>query len=338
MTVKGDDMGFIERMKDEARSKMLKLVLPEGKDARVLNAAKILIEEDLVAEVALVGNEDTIRTNAKSEGITLTDRTPVIDPVKSAKLDAYAAEYYELRKAKGMTEEQAREQIQDVLHWGAMMVRMGDSNAMVAGAENSTGAVASAALKIIKTAPGVKNASSCFVMDKPGTDWGYNGSLIMADCGFIIDPTAEQLADIAIAAADSCRCFLLTEPKIALLSFSTMGSASHETVDRVTKALEIIKSTHPELEIDGELQLDAAIIPEIGQRKAPGSKVAGYANTLIFPNLNAGNIGYKLTQRFGGFDAYGPVFQGFAKPVSDLSRGCNINDIVNISLATINKK
>ena len=338
MTVKGDDMGFIERMKDEARSKMLKLVLPEGKDARVLNAAKILIEEDLVAEVALVGNEDTIRTNAKSEGITLTNRTPVIDPVKSAKLDAYAAEYYELRKAKGMTEEQAREQIQDVLHWGAMMVRMGDSNAMVAGAENSTGAVASAALKIIKTAPGVKNASSCFVMDKPGTDWGYNGSLIMADCGFIIDPTAEQLADIAIAAADSCRCFLLTEPKIALLSFSTMGSASHETVDRVTKALEIIKSTHPELEIDGELQLDAAIIPEIGQRKAPGSKVAGYANTLIFPNLNAGNIGYKLTQRFGGFDAYGPVFQGFAKPVSDLSRGCNINDIVNISLATINKK
>ena len=331
-------MGFIERMKDEAKSKMLKLVLPEGKDIRVLNAAKILIEENLVSEVAIVGDENTIRANAKAEGITLNNRIPVIDPSKSDKLDAYAAEYFELRKKKGITEEQARDQIKDVLHWGAMMVRMGDSNAMVAGAENSTGAVASAALKIVKTAPGVKNASSCFVMDKPGTDWGHNGSLIMGDCGFIIEPTAEQLADIAIASAESCRCFLLTEPKIALLSFSTKGSASHETVDRVTKALEIIRSTHPELEVDGELQLDAAIIPEVGQKKAPGSKVAGYANTLIFPNLNAGNIGYKLVQRFGGFDAYGPIFQGFAKPVSDLSRGCNINDIVNISLATINKK
>ncbi len=175
-------------------------------------------------------------------------------------------------------------------------------------------------------------------MDKPGTEWGHNGSLIMADCGFIIDPTAEQLADIAMAAAASCRDFLLTEPKIAMMSFSTKGSASHETVDRVTQALEIVKKTQPDLEIDGELQLDAAIIEEVGQRKAPGSKVAGFANTLIFPNLNAGNIGYKLVQRFGGFDAYGPVFQGFAKPVSDLSRGCNINDIVNISLATINKK
>ena len=331
-------MGFIDRMKEEARAKMKKLVLPEGKDSRVLNAAKILIEENLVSEVALVGDEDEIMANAKAEGITLTDRTPIFNPSKSDKLDAYAAEYYELRKAKGMTEEQAKEQIQDILHWGAMMVRMGDSDAMVAGAINSTGAVASAALKVIKTAPGVKNASSAFVMDKPGSQWGHNGSFIMADCGFIIDPTAEQLADIAMAAAESCRCFLLTEPKIAMMSFSTKGSASHETVDRVTQALEIVKKAQPDLEIDGELQLDAAIIEEVGQRKAPGSKVAGFANTLIFPNLNAGNIGYKLVQRFGGFDAYGPVFQGFAKPVSDLSRGCNINDIVNISLATINKK
>lgn len=331
-------MGFIDRMKDEARAKMLNLVLPEGKDERIIKAAKILIDENLVKEVALVGDEDVIKKNADSAGVKLVDRIVVINPAKSSKLDDYAKEYYELRKSKGTTEDQARAEIQDVLYWGAMMVRKGDSNSMVAGAENSTGAVASAALKIIKTAPGVKNASSCFVMDKPGSEWGYNGSLIFSDCGFIIDPTSEQLADIVVAAADSCRCFLLTEPKIAMLSFSTKGSAEHETVDRVTKALEIVKSTHPELDIDGELQLDAAIVEVVGQRKAPGSKVAGFANTLIFPNLNAGNIGYKLTQRFGGFDAYGPIFQGFAKPVSDLSRGCNINDVVNISLATINKK
>lgn len=331
-------MGFIERMKDEARAKMLKLVLPEGEDIRIIKAAKILIEENLVAEVALVGDENIIKKAADEQGVKLNDRIPVINPAKSPKLDEYAAEYYELRKSKGTTEEQARKEIQDVLYWGSMMVRKGDSNAMVAGAVNSTGAVASAALKVIKTAPGVKNASSCFIMDKPGSTWGHNGSMIFADCGFIIDPTAEQLADIAIAAAESCRCFLLTEPRISLLSFSSKGSAAHETVDRVAKALEIVKASYPDLDIDGELQLDASIIPEIGQRKAPGSKIAGYANTLIFPNLGAGNIGYKLVERFGGFSAYGPVFQGFAKPVSDLSRGCNTNDVVNISLATINKK
>lgn len=331
-------MGFIDRMKTEARAKMLKLVLPEGKDSRIISAAKILIDEKLVSEVALVGDEDVIKKSADSAGVKLVDKIVIINPEKSPKRDEYVKEFYELRKSKGITMEQAAEEMKDVLHWGAMMVRKGESNAMVAGAEHSTGAVASTSLKIIKTAPGVKNASSCFVMDKPGSEWGYQGSMIFADCGFIIEPTAEQLADIVIAAADSCRCFLLTEPKIGMLSFSTKGSASHETVDRVTEALNIVKKSHPELEIDGELQLDAAVVPEVGQRKAPGSKVAGYANTLIFPNLNAGNIGYKLTQRFGGFDAYGPIFQGFAKPVSDLSRGCNINDVVNIALATINKK
>ncbi len=237
-----------------------------------------------------------------------------------------------------MTEEQADKEIRNVLYWGSMMVKKDEAYAMVAGAENSTGAVISAALKIIKTAPGIKTASSCFIMDKPGSEWGHNGSFIMADCAVIIDPTSEQLADIVLAAADSCRSYLLTEPKIAMLSFSSKGSASHETVDRGTKALELVKAAAPDLEVDGELQLDASIIAEIGQRKAPGSKVAGYANTLIFPNLNAGNIGYKLTERFGGFAAYGPVLQGFAKPVCDLSRGCNANDIVYSSLATINKK
>ena len=331
-------MGFIDRMKTEARAKMLKLVLPEGKDTRIISAAKILIDEKLVSEVTLVGDEDVIKKSADSAGVKLIDKIVIINPAKSPKLNDYAKEYFELRKNKGITIEQATEEMKDVLHWGAMMVRKGDANAMVAGAENSTGAVASASLKIIKTAPGVKNASSCFVMDKPGSEWGYNGSMIFADCGLLIAPDVRQLADITIAAADSCRCFLLTEPKIAMLSFSSKGSASHETVDIVTGALELVKKEYPNLAIDGELQLDAAVVPEVGERKAPGSKVAGYANTLIFPNVNAGNIGYKLTQRFGGFDAYGPIFQGFAKPVSDLSRGCNINDVVNIALATINKK
>ena len=331
-------MGFIDRMKTEARAKMLKLVLPEGKDSRIISAAKILVDENLVSEVALVGDENVIKKTADAAGVKLVDRIVIYNPEKSSKLEDYAKEYYELRKSKGTTLEQAHKEIKEVLHWGAMMVRKGDANAMVAGAEFSTGAVASASLRIIKTAPGVKNASSCFVMDKPGSDWGHQGSMIFSDCGVLIEPDARQLADIVIAAAESCRCFLLTEPKIAMLSFSTKGSASHETVDRVNAAMAIVQKECPDLCIDGELQLDAAVIPEVGQRKAPGSKVAGYANTLIFPNVNAGNIGYKLTQRFGGFDAYGPIFQGFAKPVSDLSRGCNINDVVNIALATINKK
>ncbi|MCP5514600.1 MAG: phosphate acetyltransferase [Spirochaetales bacterium] len=331
-------MGFIERMKEEARAKMLKLVLPEGRDSRVITAAKTLIDENLISEVFLVGDDNEIRKNADSIGVKLNDRIIIVNPEKSPNRDEYVNEYYELRKHKGMTEAQAAEEMKGVLSWGAMMVRKDVAYAMVAGAENSTGAVISAALKIIKTAPGIKTASSCFIMDKPGSKWGHNGSLIMADCAVIIDPTSEQLADIVLAAADSCRSYLLTEPKIAMMSFSTKGSATHETVDRVTKALEIVKAASPDLDVDGELQLDASIIPEVGQRKAPGSKVAGYANTLIFPNLNAGNIGYKLTQRFGGFEAYGPVLQGFAKPVSDLSRGCNANDIVYSSLATINKK
>ena len=331
-------MGFIDRMKAEALKNQKKLVLPEGTDKRVINAAKILADEGLVAEVWLVGDEGAVLDAAKKEGVKIDGRIKLVDPTKSALIDAYANEYYELRKAKGMTPEQAHKEMMNPLYWGAMMVRKGDCDAMVAGAVNTTGAVASSALKVIKTAPGIKTASSCFIMEKQGTDWGYEGSYILADCAVIIEPDANQLADIVLAAADSCRSFLLTEPKIAMLSFSSKGSASHETVDKVTQALAIVKEKAPDLKVDGELQLDAAIIPEVAARKAPGSSVAGSPNTLIFPNINAGNIGYKLMQRFGGFEAYGPIFQGFAKPVSDLSRGCNTTDIVYTALGTINKK
>ncbi|MCQ2604378.1 MAG: phosphate acetyltransferase [Spirochaetia bacterium] len=331
-------MGFIDRMKAEALKNQKKLVLPEGTDSRIIKAAKILADDGLVSEVWLVGDQDEVAKAAKANDVKIAGRIMVADPAKSSLIEAYANEYYELRKAKGMTLENALKEMQNPLYYGAMMVRKGDADAMVAGAVNTTGAVASAALKVIKTAPGIKTASSCFIMEKEGTDWGYQGSYILADCAVIIEPDANQLADIVLAAADSCRSFLLTEPKIAMLSFSSKGSAKHETVDKVTQALEIVKQKDPTLKVDGELQLDAAIIPEVGARKAPGSPVAGSPNTLIFPNINAGNIGYKLMQRFGGFEAYGPIFQGFAKPVSDLSRGCSATDVVYTALGTINKK
>lgn len=331
-------MGFIDRMTEQALKNQKKLVLPEGTDKRVINAAKILSDKGLIAEVWLVGDEAEIQAAAQAEGVVLDGRIKIADPAKSPMMDDYANEYYELRKAKGMTEEQARKEMLNPLYWGAMMVRKGDCDAMVAGAVNTTGAVASAALKVIKTAPGIKTASSCFLMEKLGTDWGHEGSYILADCAVIIEPDANQLADITLAAAKSCEAFLLTEPKIAMLSFSSKGSASHETVDKVTQALAIVKEKAPTLKVDGELQLDAAIIPEVGLRKAPGSEVAGKCpNTLIFPNINAGNIGYKLMQRFGDFEAYGPFFMGFAKPVSDLSRGCSTTDIVYTALGTINQ-
>lgn len=216
-----------------------------------------------------------------------------------------------------------------------MMVRRGDADAMVAGAENSTGNVLLAAFQIIKTAPGTRSASSCFVMRLPDASWGVDGHMIFSDCATIPDPTVEQLAEITMSAAQSCRDFLRAEPKVAMLSYSTKGSAKGESVDRVLAALEIVKQREPGLAVDGELQLDAAIVAAVGEKKAPGSPVAGGANTLIFPDLDAGNIGYKLVQRLAKADAYGPFLQGFAKPVSDLSRGCSVEDIVTTAAVTL---
>ena len=241
----------------------------------------------------------------------------------------------ELRKHKGVTRQQAEEAMNNPLNWGAMMVHTGAAHAMVAGADNSTANVLRAALTVIRTAPGIKVASSCFVMKMTDPKWGIDGHMIFSDCATVPNPDPDQLSEIAIAAADSCKVFLQAEPLVALLSFSTKGSASDPMVDKVVKAVELVRSKRPDLMVDGEMQLDAAIVPVVAQKKAPGSPVAGKANVIVFPDLNSGNIGYKLVERFSGAKTYGPFLQGFRKPVSDLSRGCSIADVVNTSAVTL---
>lgn len=324
-------MDFVQRQKFLAKKNQKHIVLPEGYELRTLQAAKILVSENLAAKITLLGDPKEIEAVAFEANLDL-DPTffVVINPQKDdKKLEQYAQEYVRLRQHKGKTLEQARIDMQKVLNYGAMMVRLSDADCMVAGADHTTGDVLRAGFEIIKTAPNVKYASSCFVMDVADKNLGADGLLIFADCATIPNPNAEQLAEISIAACESCRNFLRVEPICALLSFSTYGSANHSDVDKVVEAVRLVKNKRPDLNVDGELQLDAALVGSVAKKKAPNSSVAGKANTLIFPDLQSGNIGYKLVQRFAKAGAYGPFMQGFARPISDLSRGATVEDIIN---------
>ncbi|MCL2197006.1 MAG: phosphate acetyltransferase [Treponema sp.] len=328
-------MDFVSEMKSKAASSLKRLVLPEGKEERVIRAARILVNEKLAASVTLLGNTADIQEIASSEGIEL-DGIEVVNPgTDSDVLNKYADVYYELRKNKGMTPEQAKIDIADTLRWGAMMVHLGDADAIVAGAINTTGDVLRAGLAIIGTAQGIKTASSCFVMTGMDSQYGKDGSMIFSDCAVIPEPLAEQLADVTECAAQSCREFLNAEPVAALLSFSTKGSAKHDDVTKIQNTVEILEKRNPGFIFDGELQADSALVPSVCDKKAPGSPVRGKTNILIFPDLNSGNIGYKLVQRLGKAQAYGPFLQGFKKPISDLSRGASVDDIVTTCAVTL---
>ncbi|MCR5254305.1 MAG: phosphate acetyltransferase [Acetatifactor sp.] len=326
-------MAYIDKIKDRARRDKKTIVLPESNDKRTLIAASKILEEG-IADLIMIGDEEKIMDGAGWLEVEL-DGLQIVNPKTCEKLDSYVDLLYETRKNKGMTPEKAREiLLSDYLTFGIVMVKANDADGMVAGACHSTADTLRPALQILKTAPGVKLVSAFFVLDTVMKDLGENGTFLFADCGLNQDPTAEELAIIADTSARSFRNLVGPKPVIAMLSHSTKGSAKHPLVDKVADATRIAHEQYPNLTLDGELQLDAALVPGVAKTKAPGSEVGGKANVLVFPNLDAGNIGYKLVERLGGADAYGPMLQGIAKPVNDLSRGCSWQDIVGVVALT----
>jgi phosphate acetyltransferase len=329
-------MHLVDRIKEKAKRHLQTIVLPESYDERMLFAAEAITHEKL-ARVVILGDPVKILAEAASKGIDLAG-VDLINPVSSAKLDQYVTDFVELRKSRGktITADDARKLLTspDNLYYAGMMVHNRDAGGEVAGASNTTGNVLKAAFQTVGPAPGIKTVSSFFLMITKNQFFGENGIILFADCAVNPDPDAQALAEIAVATAGNCKAFLDVDARVAMLSFSSKGSAVHPDVDKVTQALAIAKQMKPDLQIDGELQADAALVPSVGGKKAPGSTVAGKANVLIFPNLDAGNIGYKLVERVSEAEAVGPIIQGLAKPVNDLSRGCSIDDIVNVAAIT----
>ena len=325
-------MEFIEQIKERAKKDIKKIVLPEASDERIVRAAATALKEGY-ADIVLIGDEEKIKSVAKNSNVDI-EKATIINPKTASNHKEYAEKLYELRKAKGMTIEQAEELVQNEVYYGMMMVKLNEADGLVSGAIHSTSDTLRPALQILKTAPGTKLVSAFFLMVVPNCEFGENGVFVFGDCGLNQDPTAEELVEIANSSSQSFEKLVGKEAKVAMLSYSTKGSAKSELTDKVIRATEMLKEQYPNIKADGELQLDAAIVPEIGASKAPGSEIAGNANTLIFPDLDAGNIGYKLTQRLGKAEAYGPLCQGIARPVNDLSRGCSAEDVAGVIAIT----
>lgn len=329
-------MNLIDNMIERAKANLQRIVLPEGTEDRTLLAADRLLNDE-IANIILIGNPQEIEEKAKKLGLSNIKKAVIVDPVNNDKKEIYTNLLVELRKSKGMTFDQAAKIVENPLYLACLMIKNGDADGEIAGAQNTTGDVLRPALQIIKTVQGVKVVSGAFIMFTQTPQYGENGILLFADCAVMPNPNAEELASIAVSSAQTMKSLVGVEPKVAMLSFSTKGSAEHEMIDKVRLATSIAKEMSPNIQIDGELQADAALVESVGKSKAPGSSIAGKANVLVFPTLESGNIGYKLVQRLGNAQAVGPVLQGMAAPVNDLSRGCSVDDIYNMVTITANQ-
>lgn len=329
-------MKLLEEIKKRAQANIQRIVLPEGTELRTLEAANSVIR-DKVAKIILIGNPAEIHRLAEEKGFAYIKEAEIVDPENNPNLEKYAALLAELRKSKGMTIEEATKLAKNPLYLGCLMIKSGDADGQLAGAKNTTGDVLRPALQIVRTKPGMSCVSGALMLFSKAKEFGEDGMMMVADVAVMPNPTAEELAQIAVATGETMRAVAGKEPRIAMLSFSTKGSAKHELVDKVTTATRLAQEMAPDMMIDGELQADAAMVPSVGELKAPGSKVAGHANTLVFPSLEVGNIGYKMVQRLGGAEAIGPVLQGMAAPINDLSRGCSVSDIEQMIAITCNQ-
>jgi phosphate acetyltransferase len=329
-------MNLLNQIMKRAKANPQRIVLPEGTEIRTLKAADIILKEK-AAKLILIGNKQEILSIASAEKLNNVASATIVDPETDTNIGKYADLLYELRKSKGMTKEEAVKLSKNPLYLACLMIKNGDADGELAGAQNTTGDVLRPAFQIVKTRPGISVVSGAFLMFTPTPQYGENGLIVFADCAVNPNPSANELAEIAVSSAETTKSIAGIEPKVAMLSFSTKGSAKHEFVDKVVEATKIAKLMNPALQIDGEMQADAALVASVGKSKAPGSNIAGQANVLVFPDLQSGNIGYKLVERLSGTQAVGPILQGMAAPINDLSRGCSVDDIVNMIAITANQ-